>query len=82
MERRLADLAAPDVNLGAVPEQRLHHRRLPGLHRQVQRGVIVLRRRAYTVETVYYLVYDEINGPIVCMCTISRLWWRRRSRPC
>ena len=43
MERRLADLAAPDVNLGAVAEQRLHHRRLPGLNRQVERGVVVLR---------------------------------------
>ena len=43
VQGRLADLAASDVDLGAVPEQRLHHRRLPGLHRQVQRSVIVLR---------------------------------------
>ena len=35
------------MNLGAVPQQRLHHRRLPGLHRQVQRCVIVLSRKAY-----------------------------------
>lgn len=45
MQRGLALLAAADVHVGAVPEQRLHHRRLARLHRDVERCVVALECR-------------------------------------
>ena len=43
MERSLANLASPDVDLSPVTQQRLHHGGLARLDSQVESGVIVLR---------------------------------------